>query len=180
MRLFIGIPLDDRMRSELERIVAHLRPMLDGWRWSSPAGWHITLQFLGKTTPEQLTQLEANLAAVQSPAIPIRLGQLDLFDRAGVFFADVIVSPPLLALQQQVVSATAPCGFVAETRPYHPHITLARLKGRSQPKSVHALRDRLVERHRFSSFAATHFQLYESFPAPDGSRYDVRAQFPLT
>ena len=179
MRLFIGIPLGDHARAELEHVVARLQSASDGWRWSSSESWHITLQFLGKTTPGQLAQLAPRLAAIQSPPVDIKLGRLDLFDRAGVFFADVVVSPALLALQRNVVSATAACGFVAETGPYHPHITLARFKGDSRAKSLRTLRDRLAERHRFSSFAAGTFLLYESFPDPGGSRYEVRATFPL-
>jgi 2'-5' RNA ligase len=177
MRLFIGIPLSDQIRSDLERVVARLQPGSDGWRWSSPEGWHITLQFLGKTTPEQLAQLTPRLAAIQSPSIPTKLGQLDLFDRAGVLFTDVIVSPLLLALQQKVVAATTPCGFIAETRPYHPHITLARFKGDGLGKAVHHLRLQITDRHRFPSFTANAFLLYESFPGPAGSRYEVRESF---
>jgi 2'-5' RNA ligase len=52
MRLFIGIPLEDRVTAELAALTGRLRSPDDGLRWSPAAGWHITLQFLGKTSTE--------------------------------------------------------------------------------------------------------------------------------
>ena len=101
----------------------------DGLRWTAPESWHITLQFLGNATAEQLQCLTARLGEVRSAAVAVQLGELGCFDRAGVFFVDVAVTPELAALERSVVAATSRCGFVAEARPFHPHITLARAKG---------------------------------------------------
>jgi 2'-5' RNA ligase len=174
MRVFIGIPLRADVRSELESVVAPIKPAIDNARWSPPEGWHITLQFLGTIAAATCTDLCAQLGQIRAPAFSLQLGQLDLFDRAGVFFADVLVSPSLAALHQSVLAATASCGFVAESRPYHPHITLARLKGESQ-----TLRSRLPRSQHFPASPAGEFLLYESLLNPQGSRYEVRARFPL-
>ncbi len=53
MRLFVGIALADAVVRELESVVARLRSSDSGLRWTEPDSWHITLQFLGNTTPEQ-------------------------------------------------------------------------------------------------------------------------------
>jgi len=177
MRLFVGIPLAETARSELDRIVARIKPQLPGWRWSSAESWHITLQFLGNTRPGQYIQLTAQLRAIQSPRVAIQLGGLDLFDRTGVLFVDVPVSPELTVLQQAVAKATAQCGFIAELRPYHPHITLARLARRDQDHRT--LRSKLANWRRLSGFAAGEFVLYESFLTPAGARYEIRGHFPL-
>jgi len=179
MRLFVGIALSVEVRSELDRIVARMKPKLAGWRWSQPNSWHITLQFLGNAGSAQYDPLLTALRNVRSPAVPIQLGGLDFFDHAGVFFADVAVSPQLAGLQRKVVAATDRCGFIAETRPYHPHITLARLKGGVRGAALRELRAKLPERQRFSAFTANEFLLYESFLGPGGSRYEVRERFCL-
>lgn len=177
MRMFIGVPLGEAVRSELLRLTERLRRGEDRLRWSAPAGWHITLQFLGSTRPDQFVCVRERLAAIAAARFPVDLEAPGVFDRAGVFFAGVKVSPRLQRLQQAVTAATAPCGFVAEDRPYHPHITLARSKdGRGALKS---LEKRLPPDVRFSSFVAGRFVLYESFPGPGGSRYEERASFPL-
>lgn len=174
MRLFVGIPLSAETNAELEGVVARTAPRLEGWRWTQPESWHITLQFLGNASPETCEALIAGLRTIRSPAVPVQLGDLGVFDRTGIFFVDVALSPELIELQQKVVRATTPCGFAAEARPYHPHITLARAKGGVRGPS---LRDKLPKPPKFSRFAATEFLLYESFLGPAGSRYEVRARF---
>lgn len=176
MRLFVGIPLAETVRSELDRVVARIKPDFASWQWSQPESWHITVQFLGTATADQYSRLIHQLRAIRSPAVPLQLGKLDVFDQSGVFFADVLIAPELVALQKTVTNATAPCGFVAESRPYHPHITLARRKGGVRGRE---LRDKLAAPEPFSSFIAREFLLYESILSPGGSRYQVRGRFPL-
>ena len=94
-----------------------------------------------------------------------------------MFFVGVRLTLELTGLQERVVAATAPCGFVPEERPYHPHITLARDKGGRQ--GLRKLKSRIAGAPEFSSFVAGEFLLYESFPGPGGSRYEVRVQFGL-
>ena len=177
MRLFIGIPLDAAVAGELATLTARLKSPSDGLRWSASASWHITLQFLGQTTADQFACVTAGLRRIRHAQIEIQLEPPGFFDRSGVFFAGVRVSPELSALQQRVVAATTPCGFVPEDRPFHPHITLARDK--SGGLGLRRLRSHVPREVRFSSFVAGEFLLYESFLGPGGSRYEVRESFNL-
>ena len=181
LRLFIGIPLAATTANDLAAAVLRLRSKAapENLRWSAPESWHITLQFLGSTTLQQYECVTAHLRELRHPPIQIRLGTLDTFDRAGVLFVDVPVTPELLALQQAVAAATAPCGFTPETRPYHPHITLARRKGNGGGRVLRNLKLQSDPSPRFSSFTAESFVLYESFARPDGSRYEIRESFSL-
>ena len=179
MRLFIGIPLAGEVLAEIATQVAELQRGGENLRWSAPETWHITLQFLGDADGGQLQRLKASLAELHSPPPPIRLGALGTFERAGVLFVGVDARPELAALQQQVVAATATCGFVPEERPFHPHITLARAKGRRKFRGLPAPRSLRENPPGFTPFEAREFLLYESFPGEDGSRYEVRARFPL-
>ncbi|HTZ60515.1 MAG TPA: RNA 2',3'-cyclic phosphodiesterase [Acidobacteriaceae bacterium] len=176
MRLFVGVPLASALVEELSALSLRLQSQEDGMRWTSPESWHITLQFLGNTA--EYDCIVARLHELRSPPVAIQLDGLGFFDRAGVFFAGVAVSEELTLLQQRVAAATGGCGFVPETRPYHPHITLARNKS----KSVGPLRELKARIHRepkFSGFVAEEFVLYESHLRSTGSRYEVRERFPL-
>jgi RNA 2',3'-cyclic 3'-phosphodiesterase len=178
MRLFIGISLADAVVRQLAAAAAPLRSNADNLRWTAPESWHITLQFLGTTTPQQYECVTAHLRDLHHPPIAIELGPIGTFPRAGVLFADVRVTPRLIALQQAVIAATTPCGFNPEERPYHPHITIARQKGRGGDKQFRSLKLPISPPH-FSSFTAESFLLYESIPTPEGSRYEIRERFPL-
>ena len=190
MRLFAGIPLAGAVMRELAAVVTRLRGNDGGLRWTAPESWHITLQFLGNATAEQLECLKARLGEVRSVPVPVRLGELGCFDRAGVFFAGVVVGPELAALQERVVAATSRCGFVAETRPFHPHITLARKSGIKKSEShsrvdragsVASLRKLVTEAGdpAFAPFTARELVLYESHLGPGGSKYEARMRVML-
>lgn len=176
MRLFIGIPLSPAVVQELSALIVRLKSPSDGLRWSAPEGWHITLQFLGATSPEQYACVTTGLRQIRSTSFEIHLEPPGFFDNAGVFFAGVELSPELTRLQHLVTAVTPPCGFVPEDRPYHPHITLARAKGGRGP--LKALKSR-VTKAPFSGFAAREFVLYESHLGREGSRYEIREHFPL-
>jgi 2'-5' RNA ligase len=181
MRLFIGIPLAATTTHDLGAIADRLRSRTASeslLRWSAAESWHITLQFLGSTTPQQYECVTASLRELHQPPVVVELGAIGTFDRAGVLFVDVRVTPHLSALQQAVIAATIPCGFVPESRPYHPHITLARRRGKSGGE-IRSLKLQIDRQSSIPSFTAGSFLLYESTPTPEGSRYEPRECFPL-
>ena len=148
-------------------------------RWTAPESWHITLQFLGNATEEQLECLKVRLREVRAAAVSVKLGDLGCFDRAGVFFADVPVTPEISALQRSIVAATSLCGFAAEARPFHPHITLARLKGQGRGAELRALKSKIHSQPAFTPFTAREFVLYESHLGAGGARYEARMRMAL-
>jgi 2'-5' RNA ligase len=176
MRLFVGIPLTPAVIEELSATSMRLQSDADGLRWSVPESWHITLQFLGNTP--QYECIVSGLRDLRSLGVPIQLEGLGFFDRAGIFFAGVNLTPELEALQQRVTEATGLCGFIPETRPYHPHITLARSKGKGG-RGLRELKGKIHREPEFSGFVADVFVLYESVPGPGGSRYEIRDRFTL-
>jgi 2'-5' RNA ligase len=179
MRLFVGLPLASGVLKELSEAVARLKGPHDGLRWTTPESWHITLQFLGNTDEHHCDCVLSRLAEVHAAPVQVRLGELGIFDRAGVFFADVVPTADLVELAGRVTTATSRCGFVAEKRPYHPHITLARTKGEGRGRPLRALQDRVPHGLRFTGFTAAEFLLYESHTRPEGAEYEVRGRFAL-
>jgi RNA 2',3'-cyclic 3'-phosphodiesterase len=184
MRLFVGLPLASEVLQELSEAVSRLRSAQDGLRWTALESWHITLQFLGNTDQQHCDCVQARLAEIQAAPFEVRIGELGCFERVGVFFADVIPTCDLVELAKTVAAATAKCGFVAETRPYHPHITLARAKGEGRGGSLRVLQDRMKRDQRkqgakFTGFRAAEFLLYESHTRQEGAEYEVKGRFPL-
>jgi RNA 2',3'-cyclic 3'-phosphodiesterase len=186
MRLFVGIALEKALVRELMSVVSRLqldqrklRSSAGRMRCTAPESWHITLQFLGNATEDQYQCLIARLSEVRSAPVPVQSGELGCFERAGIFFADVEVSPELTALQKSVVAATSRCGFKALNLPFHPHITLARAKGQGRGLRLHEIVSELPSRPKLTGFTAQEYLLYESHLSSAGSRYEVRARFPL-
>ncbi len=185
MRLFVGIPLAEAVGSELAAMVAQLKRGDDGLRWSAPESWHITLQFLGNTTEEKYVCVAAALRSVKAAPVTVQITEPGIFERAGVFHVEVALTQPLADLQRRVVAANEACGFAAEARPYHPHITLARVRTRTgtgmerRPDALERLKKQAPPYARFSSFIAESFTLYESISRSGGSQYQAHERFPL-
>ncbi len=170
MRLFVGIALADAVVRELENVVAQLRPSVGELRWTEPDSWHITLQFLGNATSEQFDCLMEQLGKVRSAPVPVQLGELGCFDRARALIAHVAATSGLVVLAERVAAATSRCGFAPETRPFHPHITLARAKGQGRGAELRTLASRMRSQPAFTPFAAREVQLYESHLRAEGAR----------
>jgi RNA 2',3'-cyclic 3'-phosphodiesterase len=179
MRLFVAIPLPSPVIEALDGLQRSLQLPGDGLRWSSPETWHITLQFLGECSADTSDCVIERLAEIRSPRVPVSLHGTGIFDRAGVFWAGVEVSGELAELERLVVRASGQCGLIAEDRPYHPHVTLARAKGDDRVSVLRKLQRRASQDFEFPQFIATEFLLYESFTGSGGTRHEVRRRFPL-
>jgi 2'-5' RNA ligase len=105
---------------------------------------------------------------------------LGIFDRAGVFFAGITLTPELVSLKQRIATALSLCGFVPEMHPCRPHISLARVKGEARVYALRTLGARIQPRPTFNRFIAREFLLYESYLSAAGSLYVIRARFSLT
>lgn len=116
MRLFVAVDLPAAVRGALHDWAASLRdPAL---RLIAPERLHVTLLFLGESEPVPLPAPgRAPQLAVARPRRTPRFLAVSLEDPTG----------RLAALQAAVV-ATA--GRTPETRPFWPHVTVARPRGR--------------------------------------------------
>lgn len=132
-RLFLAVQLDEPTRTAL---AGHLQSAgaapLPG-RPVPPANWHLTLRFLGGTSPEQRTRLERAMAAeALGPTFRVRLGALGAFpraERATVLWIGAEDDGGLARLAGAAERAARAAGFPAEERPFRAHLTLARLRG---------------------------------------------------
>lgn len=130
-RLFIGVALTDEVRAAVATHLAEFSP-LPG-RPAPPQNWHITLRFLGETTRPRLEMLRHRLdEAPLGRPFSLRLDRLGAFPRAAA--ATVLWlgcddgAERLGDLAAVVEDAAVVAGFSAEERPFHPHITLSRIR----------------------------------------------------
>ena len=180
MRLFTGIALDEDLQRALASQVNPLRSAFPDLRWSLLRQWHVTLQFLGNTDDAHYACIVQHLRLVRAPAVELSLLSPDFFENAGIFHVAVEPGASLLQLHGKTQEALAGCGFKPEARPYSPHITLARRKGRGRSADFETLKMHVKERRwRLPSVCAREFLLYESFTEAAGPRYVVRERFPL-
>jgi len=159
VRSFIAIELPDELKLELSQLVAKLKSGEQSWvKWADPYGIHLTLKFLGNVAVNMLSDITGAIEKAVQGIAPFHLEVKEL----GVFpnlrrvqVAWVGISgevDKLSQLQQRIESNLAPLGFTPESRPFVPHLTLARLRDQAS----------LAERQEFGQlitgtrFTATH------------------------
>jgi RNA 2',3'-cyclic 3'-phosphodiesterase len=180
MRLFVGLDLPGDVVRNLEKLLERLRPAAR-IQWSPPANMHVTTKFIGEWPEERLEDLKAALGGIAPrAAISMRIRQLGFFpnERSPRVFWCGIEAPGLAELAADTERATSALGIAAETRPYSPHLTLARIKERLNLEPLHKAIAALPSTE-FGSFEARSFFLYRSQLRPGGSVYTKLAEFPL-
>jgi 2'-5' RNA ligase len=84
-------------------------------------------------------------------------------------------------LQQQVQKALHLLGFASESRPFSPHLTLARVRQEASPQERHTLAEavRALALPTSPEFAVQSISLMRSDLRPGGAVYTCLASFPL-
>ncbi len=138
VRSFIAIELPDELKLGLAQLEAQLKMSKQPWvKWVDPYSIHLTLKFLGSIAVDRISEITRAMEEAIQGISPFRLEVKDL----GVFpnlrrvqVAWVGISgevDKLSQLQQHLESNLARLGFAPETRPFTPHLTLARLRNRA-------------------------------------------------
>jgi 2'-5' RNA ligase len=194
MRIFIGIDLDDEVRTKIARFLEGVRGFVPDARWVRPESLHITLKFIGEQKSEQVDAISERLRQVESRAMDIRLGGHGFFPTAKaprVFWIGIQAGPELADLATNIDAAVAELGIPREDRPFSPHLTLVRGGGRSGspkwrkgdgPNSTFAVLDKRLAAMGeldFGTMTAREFILYQSQLSTKGSKYTKLQRFPL-
>ena len=174
MRSFIAIEISNTVRSELGSFQKDLRDTGAQVRWVRPTTMHLTLAFLGEVPEPGLDHIRAamDLSTEDTPAL-----HLDVTG-AGTFGSRR--SPRILwaglrgdveglqVLQGKLAEALRTAGFETEDRPFSPHITLGRIRGR---RNLDAMMERIKNAadHPFGTIEATAITLFESDLRPEGA-----------
>jgi 2'-5' RNA ligase len=176
VRAFVAVELDAALRESIGELQACLRQRLGGIRLVRPEGIHLTLRFLGDTSPAQVETMRPLLAAAAAacPPAEARVAGLGTFPERGsprVLWLGLDAPPALFELQRACERAARTAGFEREERPFRAHLTLGRWRDRGP-------RPDLPSADLGTTRLGT-LVLFESDLRPDGAVYTSRARFRL-
>jgi 2'-5' RNA ligase len=180
MRLFVALDIPDDVRSAIGALAAKLRPACRNARWVRIAGLHVTLKFLGETSPERAEAIKVELAAIPCRApISMNFRGLGFFPnerRPRVLWAGIEAGSELAELAAAVEAALDPLGIARENRAFSPHLTLARFDTPRGLDDLHAAIE-MAGPLEFGGTTAKEFHLYQSVLKPGGAEYTRLATF---
>lgn len=184
IRVFLALPLGALFCDELGRILPWLREAVPGVRWVEPGQVHLTLHFFGSIPASETGRINTSMQNIALNFSPLslkmdKLGAFPGLKRPNIIWFGVEESgKQLLFFQDAVQNEIRRLGFEVESRPFHPHVTVGRVK-----KTVRDL-DRLTEKIPFRfptpEKTADHFVLYQSHCFPEGARYEVLKTYPFS
>lgn len=145
MRLFVALALPPEAASELDEVVAPLRPAWPELRWTGVDAWHLTLAFLGEVDEALTGKLSARLKQAATLRAPLSLslggaGAFPVASRARVLWTGIRGDQRGLSVLATAVGtgarkAGAPPADRAARR-YQPHLTLARCRAPAEVTSL--------------------------------------------
>ncbi len=184
MRLFIAVALNP----ELIRGLSAMRYQLGALRgtrlrWTASDHLHLTLKFLGEVEPSLLSPLcdalgQAALGASEATLVIERTGVFPAHGPVRIIWAGPAEPDPrLFACVEGVEAACAEVGLAREKRPFHPHVTVARVSFDHSRGALRTAAQQLALTKARQS--VREFVLMESVLAPEGARYTLLARFPF-
>lgn len=196
-RLFLAVPLPDDVQELVAEQIASLEKERWPVRWVEPEGAHLTLHFLGETPPER-----AELLRIALPAAVARHAPFDLRTAAfGVFPG--FRAPRVLwlglhgpvhrleTLQRELGRTLEGLELPVSEEPYHPHITLGRVrKGQDLKQQIRGIPDAIKRRFVDAESGAAiappsrpvpvrEVLLMRSHLGKEGARYETVGTYPL-
>jgi 2'-5' RNA ligase len=149
------------------------------FRWQQEEQLHLTLRFIGEVERPLAEDLAAALGRVRAEPFAARINGVGRFEQrnSGALWAGVEPKAQLAALAAKVERVCVSVGLEPERRAFHPHVTLARWKGRRAREGL----DFLERKRSLASqpFDVTDFAVFESRLSRHGAHYEEVARYPL-
>ena len=183
LRLFIAVDTPADIKSRIVGLQQQLKQANARVSWEPPGKLHTTIKFLGDTEEQMVTGIVGTLEEIGShaPPLSVRYRGLGCFptthDPKVVWVGIDDVGENLARLQRQIEDGLEQHGFEPERRPFRPHLTLGRVRERTQIESLLTK----METVTFESTLATLHEiiLVKSVLKPAGSMYTILKSIPL-
>ena len=184
-RVFCAIELSEAVRQQVIQHIARLKEAVPDARasWSRADNIHLTLKFLGEISLPQVEKLSEAASRSVGGFAPFKivLGQTGIFPKHGsprVLWIGVNdFEGKLDELHARLEAESEKAGFPREPRPFHPHITLARLR-KPQHASTLAAAHKAIE-FEHAEIAVSKLLAIRSELSGEGSKYTVISRHSL-
>ena len=173
IRSFLAVTLSEAIKKEAYLFVKTIQDQCSGFRFVDSQNWHLTLHFLGQVETEKIEELKTRLPKALTNIKPFLIslegfGAFPNERKPRILWMGIKSdSDELLNLKKALDEVLREMHFEIETRPYHPHITIARSKegtSTSLPSSSPMFKGRVVDQIH----AVT---LFKSDLSPEGARH---------
>jgi 2'-5' RNA ligase len=172
VRVFIAIDMPEEIRLKMNEVQDRLRACAAKMTFVDPSNTHMTLKFIGEVNLETLEKIRGSFAALGFDPFPVEISGVSLNPkkRPRIVWAEGEDGGCGARIQEKIDEIVSPFGIEKESRPFRPHVTLARIK-KYDPSLQRAVHD--VEGVSFGRFTVDRIYLKESTLTPVGPVYTI-------
>jgi RNA 2',3'-cyclic 3'-phosphodiesterase len=187
-RMFVAIPIEDRLRSRLQELQEISLETLSQYgvthvRAEHLRNSHITVHFLGDVGNAEALIEMIDGRTLSSAAFSFTINEIGVFDaprKARVLWAGVDQHQSFRMLRNEVDALLEPYGFAEERKEYTPHLTLARFRDAQDIRKCFEELRQLTDVCSIEQYAVREVVLYSSKLSPQGATHTKRALLKLS
>lgn len=177
-RAFVAVVPPAAVLDCIEEALAPVERLVPAARWTTRGQRHVTLQFVGNRVDLDAVAGALGGLAVTGGEVRVRgAGAFPDQRRGRVLWAGIPGGAALLTrLAGAVAERLTPIGHEPDSRGFHPHLTLARLR---TPGDLRAAVAALDQRDLGPTWRVEEVVLFRSETRPEGARYEAVARIPI-
>ncbi|WP_448587594.1 RNA 2',3'-cyclic phosphodiesterase [Thermocrinis sp.] len=133
LRVFVGFFSTKTIQEHVERIKEQADDFIKG-KWVEPQNYHMTFHFIGDVSEGMIMDIIKGVQEVaqRHKAIKVKYKSLGVFpdiERARVLWIGVAENGESLRnLAKDIYTTNRKLGIKSDSKPFHPHITICRIK----------------------------------------------------
>jgi 2'-5' RNA ligase len=136
VRLFIALLFPDEIKDALGKLIDDLKPRGQGIKWVEPKNIHLTLKFIGEVPEKKIDRILEKLEQVLADKAKfegrvVKCGGFPNLRNPRVLWVGLEGADPAVAIAKELNHGLIPVGIKAEKRGLSPHLTLGRIKTRT-------------------------------------------------
>lgn len=184
LRCFLAIELPESILNRIGEVQRALKSSKADVRWVNPENIHLTLKFFGNIEEFQIESIVKSIEEPIRTTSPISIAVQGIGAFPGLKNPRVIwvglndERKELVPFQNRLERELEKVGFQPEDRPFHPHLTLGRMRSNQGKDEL----VRGMERYReeeFGNFQVERVVLFKSDLRPTGPIYTVLREIRL-
>lgn len=176
IRSFLAIELPEAIRRKIEEVQKDLKLSHVDVRWVSPEKIHLTLKFFGSIDESRIDPIVKSIGGPTQTSSPFSLavrgmGAFPHLKNPRVIWMGLVDEKEILpSFQRELEKELRKIGFESEDRPFHPHLTLGRMKSNQGRDELIGRMEKYRE-EQFGDFQVEKVVLFKSDLRPSGPIY---------
>jgi 2'-5' RNA ligase len=181
MRAFIAIDIPSEIKDRIGELINECKDIkYSQVKYVEIENLHITLKFLGEIEKDTLGPLLDDFSKISPPVTALSIFSAGAFpgmDLPKVAWVGIRENTSFSKAFEEIENVAQKYGFIPEERDFHPHITIARIKGRVVNEWVKVIKK--YSSFEFGNFVPDGFSIYKSDLNKFGPVYTRLAFFPF-